>query len=766
MSGAFAGIRIVDFTQGIAGPMATMLLADQGAEVIKVEPPGGDRVKDEPGYLCWNRNKRRVVLDPHRFEDLSAVRALLATADAAVFDWAPGEQERLGLDATTLLAEHPALVHVWLPPYSARGRWSQLPPSEALISALGTVAAQQSSYEDQPVWLVSPQVSYGQAMLSAGAIGSALYERTQTGRGGSVVVSGLNGVAAVHSGITIKWGEAMDRHSGSSRGAVPNYRLYQCGDGLWLFLGTLTPPFFLRALEAMDLMELIVMEGVDGEFTKLLQPPMNAVAIERLDKRFAEKPRDEWLKILHDAGVPRAPVGERNDWFRSETVTINEMRLEFDHPKHGKVLIPGVSVKLQATPGEVRGLMTDAKIEAIQPHEPAVRPGGRDPLPRGPLAGVRVLDLGQFIAGTFAPTFLASFGADVIKVELLDGDPFRLAGLQFAGHNRGKRAIAIDLKSDAGREAFYKMVRQSDVVLDNFRAGVRERLRIDYATLRAMNPRIVSCSVTGYGPEGPLANDPGFDPLLQARSGLMAAQGGNDEPVFFKIAVNDSGSAMIAAFGMISALFARERTGEGQEVLTCLANQSILTQSGEVTWYEGRPPAPVGGRDFLGPGALNRFYRCADGWVAVACSDATQFHQLCAALGRSEWAGRMTAEQAMREPATGTLGNLVAEALAPMPRTEAVDRLVLRGVPAAPVLGLPEFFDDPWVNENRYFDSYEHPVWGPTVGQRAYGDFGGRGGFERGAPLVGQHSVEVLREFGFEDDRIEALLADGVVRQA
>ena len=137
---------------------------------------------------------------------------------------------------------------------------------------------------------------------------------------------------------------------------------------------------------------------------------------------------------------------------------------------------------------------------------------------------------------------------------------------------------------------------------------MRERLGIDYATLKQVNPRLISCSVTGYGPKGELAPDPGFDPLVQARSGLMDAQGGGEEPVFYQIPINDTGSAMAAAFGMVAALHARERTGLGQEVVTCLANQSILFQSGELTWYEGRPPNPKGALDCLGTSATNRFY--------------------------------------------------------------------------------------------------------------------------------------------------------------
>lgn len=194
---AFSGIRIIDFSQGIAGPMATMLLGDLGAEVIKVEPPGGDRMKDHPGYLCWNRNKQVVTLDLHTFAGLSAARSLLATADMAVFDWHPGELERSGLDAVTVRAANPALLHAWFPPYSPHGRWSQLPPDEALLSAVSGVSWLQMSYEDRPTYLISPQVQYGQAMIGAGVLASALVERAKSGEGQAITVSGLHGVSAV-----------------------------------------------------------------------------------------------------------------------------------------------------------------------------------------------------------------------------------------------------------------------------------------------------------------------------------------------------------------------------------------------------------------------------------------------------------------------------------------------------------------------------------------------------------------------------------------
>jgi len=769
---AFSGIRIIDFSEGIAGPMATMLLGDLGAEIIKVEPPAGDRMKDHPGYLTWNRNKQVVTLDIHQFAGLSAARSLLATADVAVFDSAPGELERSGLDSATVRAANPALLHAWFPPYSPLGRWSQLPPNEAMLSALSGVSWLQASYEERPTYLVAPQVSYAHAMIGAGVLASALVERAKSGEGQSITVSGLHAVSAAEAGGTIHSADMVRMGGRGSRGGVPNYRLYECADGEWFFLGTLTPQFFLKALEATDMLHLMAWEGVEGEFTNLLKPGINQLVIKALEERFKEKPRAEWLKILHDHDVPRGPVGNSLEWFRGETARVNEMHLEFDHPKRGKVEMPGVPVKFSSTPGTVRALPTPTKLDAIPDHKSSLQQAKvQNPTPKiqkwtGPLAGVRILDLGAFIAGTFAPAILANWGADSIKVEPIEGDPFRTYGLGFVGYNRGKRGLSIDLKKPEGLDAFMELVKVSDVVLDNYRNGVRERLGIDYATLKKVNPRIISVSVTGYGPVGELSPDPGFDPLVQARSGLMDAQGGGEEPVFYQIPVNDTASAMMAAFGVASALYARERTSEGQEVLTCLANQSILTQSGELTWYEGRPSNPLGGLDLLGTSPTNRFYECNDGWVMVAGTKPEHFPAICIALGHPEWAGRYIAERAIEEPVESALSTQLGEAFATISKAEAVDRLLTQGVPAVPATLSAEIFENAWMHESDYFEDFDHPQLGAIRGPKYLGVFSRTpGGYPFRSPLIGEHSVEVLRDCGFSEERITELVAAGVVRQ-
>jgi crotonobetainyl-CoA:carnitine CoA-transferase CaiB-like acyl-CoA transferase len=763
MAQPYEGTRVLDFTQGIAGPLATMLLADFGADVVKVEPPGGDRLKDHPGGLTWNRNKRRVTLDVHTYPGLAAAQALIARADVVVSDAAPGELERLGLDGRTLTAADPHLLHVWMPPHAAEGRWSYLPPDDMLLAATTAAAHMQMSFTDVPVYLVTPQLSYGHGLAAACAIGAGIYQQLRSGRGDHLTVSGLHGVAAIQTGGHLRAGNILRIGGRTSRGGIPNYRLYECADGKWFFLGCLMPAFFLKALEALDLMDVMALEGVDGEFSNLLAPPVSGQVQAVIEARLRERPREEWITILRAADVPCGAVGTREDWFAGDIVRANEMRVELEHPRLGTVAMPGVAAKLSDTPGSVRSFAqaaTPGEVLDSWPARGAIIPEG--PTPAAPLEGVRVLEFGAIIAGPYAATILASFGADAVKVESPDGDPFRPYGLGFVGYNQGKRSLVLDLKQKAGLDTFMELVRRADVVVDNFRTGVRDRMGTGYRAISAVNPRIISCSVSGYAAGSPR---PGFDPLVQAESGIMDAQGAPHEPVFHQIPVNDTASALMAAFGTITALVAREHTGRGQDVLTCLANQSVICQSGELTTYAGRLPAPRGGVDFIGPSALRRFYQCADdAWVALACTRPAHFHAMAVALGHPEWCGRTIAERALDETADGPLAEAIAAGMREHTASDVVDRLLRAGVPAAPCRRPDAFFADPWQRQNHHLWAFNHPQFGDLMAVRGYSSWGRwHGGFVRRAPLLGEHSIEVLEECGLTASRVAELVAAGVL---
>ena len=524
MAGAFDGVRILDFTTGVAGPLCCMLLADLDADVVRV----GDAPTDDPGDICWNRNKRFV---PHEDGD---VRALLASADVAVFDSSDADRRGGALDPEALRRDHPELLVVALPHWGAPGEWSDLPVDDVLLWGLSGAAFAQFSWDDVPVQLVTPQLRYAQGMLGAAAIAAALVEREQSGLGQRIEINGMHALGGLQSGALLRAQAAPQRRGRGARGTLPNYRLYRCRDGEWLFLATLIPHHFLAALEAIGLGEVLELPGVEGRFENVMQPGTAREVRDRIEARFAEQDREAWLRVLHAHGVPSGPVGTREAWFEGETVAANEMRVTLPHPELGPVSLPGVPAKLRDTPGSVRHLAKPVSARELlaEREQRAERTASPREPGQGPLAGVRVLDLGVIIAAPFASAILANFGADVIKVEPLDGDSFRPYGLGFVGYNQGKRSLVVDLKHPEGLEAFRDLVRASDVVCDNYRLGVLERLGIDDARLREINPRVITASVTAYGSKGELAPDPGFDPLLQARSGLMHAQGGADEPVF------------------------------------------------------------------------------------------------------------------------------------------------------------------------------------------------------------------------------------------
>jgi crotonobetainyl-CoA:carnitine CoA-transferase CaiB-like acyl-CoA transferase len=481
---------------------------------------------------------------------------------------------------------------------------------------------------------------------------------------------------------------------------------------------------------------------------------------------FREKPRDAWLEILERHDVPAAPVLDRRDWLGSGPMTDNRMRVALEHPTLGRVEMPGVPIRLADTPGSVSGLMREATPDDLRAFArprsapPAVAPGGEA---RPPLTGVRVLDLGTVIAGAYASCILANFGAEVVKIESADGDPFRPFGPGFTNYNRGKRGLGLNLKDPEGRAAFLDLAAQADVVIDNYRLGVRARLGIDYPALRAVNPRIISCSINAYGSVGADAHRPGFDPLLQARGGMMAAQGGpGGEPVFHSVPVNDVATAAMASFGVIAALNVRAVTGLGQNIETCLAAQSAFFQSAALTTWPGAPPAPTGERDCIGQTALDRYHACADGWITLGLTTADQAAALAGVLGAADWAARFP--DALDAPRRGDLAREVAERLRTRARAEVLSALRAAGVPAAPVFRGDEAQGEDWLWEGGFFEARRHPLWGDMTVSRAFASFSrGDAGFARLDPGLGEHTVEVLRDHGFDDARIRRLADAGLI---
>ncbi len=374
--------------------------------------------------------------------------------------------------------------------------------------------------------------------------------------------------------------------------------------------------------------------------------------------------------------------------------------------------------------------------------------------------GVRVLDLTSYIAGSFAATWLADLGADVVKIESPTGDPFRVTR-GFLAWNRNKRGIVLDLKHPDGLAAFYRMVRQADVVMENYRPGVADRLGVGYDRLRELNPRLIYCSVSGYGQTGPYSQKPAFDPLLQARGGVMAGQGGpGNPPVFLRIAVSDYYAAALAAYGVASALYVREKTGLGQRVETSLLNAVIAIQAWPFIRLED-DPEPFRPGSGLVPYQL---FQTADGWIFIACGNDGFWRNLCRALDIEAFAEdpRFATQPARYQNREELLG-ILQDILLTRTTAEWVELLETHDVPVAPVRTIEELFDDPQVKHNEMVVDLQHPRLG-RIRQMGIpvklGQTPGR--IVRPAPMLGQHTEEVLREYGFSPEEVAELKAKGI----
>jgi crotonobetainyl-CoA:carnitine CoA-transferase CaiB-like acyl-CoA transferase len=766
MAGALDGITVVEFSSNLPAAYAAMLLAEHGAHTILVGD--GERASrlGTPHPQVFDRSKQRIAIDFAAAAPRDEVRRLIAAADVVVVGEGPARRRQLGLDYESLRSLNRAAVGLYLPPFGDAGALADMQGGEELAAALSGVTGSQWARSGNPVATIFPVVSYATGVLGATGAVAALIARRRSGLGQAVEVPMIAGGLALQTGAALRHPAMRPLHptegSQNPLGPIPCYRVFEAADGRHLFIACGNATFWNRFTLAIERPELVA--DPRFEHAPWGMSTENREALRQiLEPIIRTRPLAEWLEILREHDVPCAPVASRAEFFDTPQVRYMDARQRVPDSILGTTFQPAAPIRLSATPGRIR-------LEGAADGASGASTGNTDPAPATlasaapPLEGILVLDFSSYIAGSFCGMLLAQLGAEVLKVESLQGDSFRSMEFAFMGWNQGKRSLALDLTQAQGRELAKRLAARGDIVLENMRPGRMQRFGLDYESLAETNRRLIYMTITGYGSRGPEYNQPGFDPLLQARSGMMAAQGGrHGAPVYLTCSPCDYGAAMLATLGSVLAIFARHRNGRGQFCETSLLQAATAFQTGELVFYRGRPDLETGSAEYRGAAALSRAYRCADGrWLFVTIDNDAGWTRLRELLGIDhglDYAAVRT------EPAEGELAMRLAEHFAAHDSDPMLAGLRAAGISVVAVNRVNDLFADSQIAANYLFAELDHLGRGPVTQTGVLMKFAATPGIlRRPAPGLGQHSEAVLGELlGMDAEQVRKLREQGVI---
>ena len=799
----FDGITVLDFTGGRAGGVATMVMSDFGAEVIKVEPPGGEKFRNSPGAVQWNRGKKSVALDLKTPEGKHKAQGLARLSDVVVESFRPGVSERLGIDYATLREGHPGLVYATLTGFGSSGPYAQYKGYDGVVAAkTGRTMMFSNQYpREGPNFVVTQGVCHAAATALLRGITAALYVRERTGRGQRVETSMLRAVTTydhvswVHGQMVQNRPDEYppDPSVGTGRGNPTGYLPVRTRDGRWMQLGNVVERLFRSMMRSLD------MDSIYEDPRFKSAPALEPEAVEALERIMLEKAQektlDEWMSIFlsREGNAAAEPYLSSEQALDHPQIVHNGNVQELDLPGVGAARQLGPIVKMQKTPGRTQGpppalgehttevldrIGSDAKVSAN---------GRKGPMPKHPLEGITLLDLGTVINGPLGCALVAELGARVIRIEAPGGDWGR-QGLPFSVHRTmaGSECICLDLKTAEGQDIMGKLAGKADLLLHSMRPGAPERTGIGYEQLAKINPNLVYLYAGGYGSTGPYSHRPSMAPIAGAVSGGGVAQMGRGgfPPPEQAMSIDeiaavakqlkrandgtaDHSTAMVNAVGLLLGLLARERTGEAQYVESTMIAANAYLNADDFYWHEGKQPRPLPDGDGYGLRALYRLYRARTGWVFLACLFEDEWEALCRAIGR---AGLMSDPRfASPESRERHDDALVDELTAVFATEDAMHwEKLLTGVDVACVKaedrGMYYFFnEDPHVRENGMLTPVEAPRFGEFWRYSPVVSFSETTGKAGPGPLRGQHTRPILRELGYGDEEIQELKRRGVV---
>jgi crotonobetainyl-CoA:carnitine CoA-transferase CaiB-like acyl-CoA transferase len=739
MTPALTGLRVIEIARGISGPVASLHLAEAGAEVIKIEPPGGDPDRGQPGFAVWNRGKKSMILDPETAVGRKELNRLLASADVLIHDFTPAGAHAIGLNAGECRNRHPHLIVSAVTGWPGNHPDRELLARDTLVFARLGLMDEQPGHRAGPVFVRLPFASWIAAWLCAIGVLARLIHRTRTNQGGVANTSLAQGALLP---MTMHWARAARATPSFAKGLPKDVAIaiHRCSDNRWIHVhySPDNTPLMAEALARMG------PEGVaraNARWGKNHTAPNFGANKEII----ATRPSREWLQHFWAHDVAAQPAAEMGEIYFDDQALANDYVVNLDDPLFGRTVQPGrpyhgVSWEL-AGPLRVLGSDTAAVLASNKPKQAGSQPAGA---PAAPLQGLKVLDFGAYVAGPYGAMLLADLGADVIKVEPVTGDAMRYIERGFCGAQRGKRSLALQLADPRSRPAVEALVRWADVVHHNVRIPAARKLGIDAETLTKINSSIISCHVSAYGPNGPRADWPGFDQMFQSSCGWEVENGGiGNPPMWLRFGMTDHFAALTSVIGVLLAVYQRHRTRKGASVAASLLGATIWTTSEAIVRRDGgiRPFSRLN-HEQTGVAEGHAIYRCTDGWIAVT------------ALNSSELAAFRSLSRGTAEDFFATRGTAAA-----------IVALARAGVPAEIVRfdQAEAFLNAPENRAANLVARYSHAAYGEMEQVGTFWDFGDLPlSLERAPPTIGQHSKEILSQFGFSVDQIADLEREGI----
>jgi crotonobetainyl-CoA:carnitine CoA-transferase CaiB-like acyl-CoA transferase len=765
MAGALDGIVVVDLTEGPAGARATMFLSDHGARVIRVINDQS-RLLRKGGYRVWDRGKEAALCPPGNNAQLDQ---FIASADVVMEDFSPSDRPA-HLQASRLRATNPRLIVCSITAYGETGPLKDEAAIDDLVLARLGVLDGLPGFRDGPVHAAHPLPSVGAGILAAVGVAAALYDREETGSGRHVETSLTAGTLLYHPKVV---GERLQPNVVQTNpyGSAPFYSVYECADGDWIQLGCVHTGFIARAAELMGISEVLA-DPVYGKG----QAPQTAEADAHLRKLVGgvmiTRTSTEWIADFEANDIPFARSQTNEDGMADPQVAHNGMLVTLADPEVGPIVAMGAPVKMSATPSSPKGpraacaMPIEDAVAQAAPASTLSSPSSPPPSPNLPLAGVRVLEITNLIAGPIAGRLLADIGADVMKLEPPTGDISRPIGrTYFYSVNYAKRSIAVDTGRPEGKAIVRRIAASCDVLLANLRPGATDRMGIGHGA----DPNLVEAQISGYGMTGPYAHRPGIDPLAQALMGLERAQGGTGNPPSFtaQLAPTDFTTGTMTALGIVLALYARRRgRAKGQRIEVNLLDGGIMLSSEWFTRYQGRPNRPLADQGQHGLSPYHRLYKCGNGYLYVAADQPHERSAFAEALAISEPQPAASPED--MHPNDTSFGQAAAAAFARLDIAAVSALLSAAAIPFAPALPTESsvFFNDPHTGLNGWSATNAHPTVGRLTAVCRYLKFDGAGGGQDAilpTPLLGQQTDAILREAAFTAEEIASLRADNLV---